>query len=96
LLGDPSRRAIFELLSRRPRSVGELAEELPITRQAVSQHLTALRTGGLVVSTADGARRIYRLDPTGIAAMHAYLTRVWEAALTDFQKAADAAGTEQP
>ena len=96
LLGDPSRRAIFELLARRPRSVGELAEELPITRQAVSQHLTALRAGGLVVSTADGARRIYRLDPTGIAAMRAYLTRVWEVALTDFQKAADVTGSEQP
>lgn len=96
LLGDPSRRAIFELLARRPSSVGELAEQLPITRQAVSQHLSALRAGGLVVSTAEGARRIYRLDPTGIEAMSAYLNRLWEVALTDFQKAADAAGTTTP
>src|SRR5690349_24361392 len=86
LLGDPSRRAIFELLARRPSSVGELAAQLPISRPAVSQHLRALKDGGLVVDTADGTRRVYRLNPDGVAALRAYLDRVWDDALTAFQK----------
>lgn len=93
LLGDPSRRAIFELLARRPSSVGDLAEQLPITRQAVSQHLTALKDGGLVISTPDGTRRIYRLNPDAVDALRAYFQRIWDNALTDFQKAADTAAT---
>ena len=91
LLGDPTRRAIFELLARRPCTVGELAQELPITRSAVSQHLRVLKDGGLVVSTADGTRRIYRLNPDGVTALRAYLDRVWAEALTAFGKAAQAA-----
>ena len=94
ILGDPTRRAIFELLARRPRSVGELADHLPITRQAVSQHLRALRDGGLVVATPDGTRRIYRLNPDGVAALRAYFERIWDDALTAFQKAAAAATIE--
>lgn len=80
---------IFELLARRPRSVGELAAELPISRPAVSQHLRALRAAGLVVDRAEGTRRVYRLDPTGVAALRAYLDRVWDDALAAFQKAAE-------
>jgi DNA-binding transcriptional ArsR family regulator len=95
ILGDPTRRAIFELLARRPCSVGELAEHLPITRQAVSQHLRVLKDGGLVVATADGTRRIYRLNPDGVAALQAYFQRIWDDALTAFQKAAETAVTEQ-
>ena len=91
ILGDPTRRAIFELLARRPCSVGELAEHLPITRQAVSQHLRVLKDGGLVVATPEGTRRIYRLKPDGVAAFQAYFQRIWDDALTAFQKAADAA-----
>jgi DNA-binding transcriptional ArsR family regulator len=87
LLGDPSRRAIFELLARRPSSVGDLAKQLPISRPAVSQHLRALKDGGLVVDTAQGTRRVYRLNPEGVAALRAYLDRVWDDALTAFQKA---------
>jgi DNA-binding transcriptional ArsR family regulator len=94
ILGDPTRRAIFELLARRPCSVGELAEHLPITRQAVSQHLRVLKDGGLVVVTPDGTRRIYRLHPDGVAAFQAYFQRIWNDALAAFQKAADAALTE--
>lgn len=94
ILGDPSRRAIFELLARRPCSVGELAEHLPITRQAVSQHLRVLKDGGLVVATPYGTRRIYRLNPDGVAAIRLYFDRIWDNALTAFQKAADAATTE--
>ena len=91
LLGDPTRRAIFELLARRPSTVGELAQHLPITRPAVSQHLRILKDGGLVVSRAQGTRRIYRLNPDGVTALRVYLDRVWEEALTAFSKAAQAA-----
>lgn len=91
LLGDPTRRAIFELLARHPRTVGELAQQLPITRSAVSQHLRVLKDGGLVVSQAQGTRRIYRLNPDGVTALRAYLDRVWAEALTAFGKAAQAA-----
>jgi DNA-binding transcriptional ArsR family regulator len=94
LLGDPSRRAIFELLARRPSSVGDLAEQLPITRQAVSQHLAALKDGGLVTATPEGTRRIYRLNPDAIDALRAYFQRIWDHALTDFQKAADTAARQ--
>jgi len=90
LLGDPSRRAIFELLARQPCSVGELARRLPISRPAVSQHLRVLKDGGLVVDQARGTRRVYRLNPDGVAALRAYLDRVWDDALTSFQKAAEA------
>jgi DNA-binding transcriptional ArsR family regulator len=91
LLGDPSRRAIFELLARRPSSVGELAQQLPISRPAVSQHLRVLKDGGLVVSRPEGTRRVYRLNPDGVTALRAYLDRIWDQALTAFQKAAEAA-----
>ncbi|RTL63073.1 MAG: ArsR family transcriptional regulator [Pseudonocardiaceae bacterium] len=89
LLGDPSRRAIFELLARRPCSVQELADALPISRPAVSQHLRVLREGGLVVSEADGTRRIHRLDPAGVGALRAWLDGVWSDALTGFHKLAE-------
>jgi DNA-binding transcriptional ArsR family regulator len=91
LLGDPTRRTIFELLARRPRSVGELAQQLPISRPAVSQHLRVLKEGGLVVSRPEGTRRVYRINPDGVTALRAYLDRIWEEALTAFQKAAEAA-----
>ena len=91
LLGDPTRRAVFELLARRPSSVQELADRLPISRPAVSQHLKVLRDGGLVVAQPEGTRRIYRLNPDGVTALRAYLDRVWAEALTAFGKATHAA-----
>ncbi len=94
LLGDPSRRAIFELLARHPSSVGELAEQLPISRPAVSQHLRVLKGGGLVVSQPEGTRRVYRLNPDGILALRVWLDRLWDEALTGFQKAAAAASND--
>jgi DNA-binding transcriptional ArsR family regulator len=93
LLGDPTRRAIFELLARRPCSVQQLADQLPISRPAVSQHLRILKDGGLVVSHAEGTRRIYRLNPDGVGALRAWLDGVWSDALTGFQKAALEAAT---
>jgi DNA-binding transcriptional ArsR family regulator len=85
LLGDPSRRAIFELLARAPRSVGELAAELPISQPAVSQHLRVLRDVGLVVDRPDGTRRLYQVDPAGLAILRAHLDLFWERSLTAFQ-----------
>jgi DNA-binding transcriptional ArsR family regulator len=88
LLGDPTRRAIFEVLARKPYSVQELAEQLPISRPAVSQHLRVLKDGGLVTSRAEGTRRVYQLNPAGVNALRTYLDRIWDDALTAFQKAA--------
>ena len=95
LLGDPMRRAIFEMLARRPSSVGDLAAELPISRPAVSQHLKALKDGGMVVAHAHGTRRIYRLDPRGVAALRTWLDGVWEHALADFHKFAEQADADE-
>jgi DNA-binding transcriptional ArsR family regulator len=89
-LADPTRREIFERLARRPRPVGELAEGLPVSRPAVSQHLRVLREAGLVVPTRDGSRRLYRVDPRGVAGMRSYLDRFWTDALTAFEDAARA------
>jgi DNA-binding transcriptional ArsR family regulator len=89
-LADPTRREIFERLARRPRPVGELADELPVSRPAVSQHLRVLSDAGLVVATKDGSRRLYRVDPTALAGMRSYLDRFWTDALTAFERAAGA------
>ena len=94
LLGDPTRRVIFELLARRPASVQELADQLPISRPAVSQHLRVLKNGGLVVSRAEGTRRIYQLNPDGVGALRAWLDGVWGDALAGFHKAAEVAASE--
>ena len=88
-LADPTRRQIFERLAQRTRSVGELAEGLPVTRPAVSQHLRGLADAGLVSHERDGARRVYRIDPRGIQTMRAYLDRFWDRALAAFQAAVE-------
>jgi DNA-binding transcriptional ArsR family regulator len=88
-LGDPTRRAIFEHLAVRPAAVGEIAATLPVTRSAVSQHLRVLRDSGLVSETAAGVRRIYRLDPRGIAAMRDWLNDHWATALESFKDFTD-------
>jgi DNA-binding transcriptional ArsR family regulator len=88
-LGDPTRRAIFERVAARPAAVGELARGLPVSRPAVSQHLKVLKEAGLVSETPDGTRRIYRLDPRGIAAMRDWLDAHWATALAAFQEFAD-------
>jgi DNA-binding transcriptional ArsR family regulator len=88
-LGDPTRRAIFERLAGRPRAVGEIAEELPVTRPAVSQHLKVLKDAGLVVDTRIGTRRVYRVDPDGIDALRSSLDRFWNRALAAFKDAAE-------
>jgi DNA-binding transcriptional ArsR family regulator len=84
-LGDPTRRAIVECLAERPRAVGELAELLPISRPAVSQHLKVLKQAGLVTDRAAGTRRVYRLNPAGVAAMRDQLDTFWNRALDGYQ-----------
>ncbi len=88
-LGDRTRRAIFEQLSQGPRAVGEIAEDLPVSRPAVSQHLRILKEAGLVAERREGTRRIYRLDPDGLAQVRDYFDRFWDAALADFKAAAE-------
>jgi len=88
-LGDPTRRAIFELLADGPRPVGEIARDLPVTRPAVSQHLKVLKEAGLVTDRQIGTRRLYQLDPDGVSALRAYLDRFWNRALTAFKAAAE-------
>jgi DNA-binding transcriptional ArsR family regulator len=87
-LGDPTRRAIFESLARGPKAVGQIAEELPVSRPAVSQHLRVLKAAGLVVDHPDGTRRIYRVNQQGVQAIHAYLDQMWSQAMEAFQSAA--------
>ena len=84
-LADPTRQQIFDRLSRRALAVGELADGLPVSRPAVSQHLKILKDAGLVVSRTEGTRNIYRADPKGVAAMRDYLDRFWQRALTAFK-----------
>ena len=88
-LGDPNRRAILELLGSGDRSVQEIADELPISRPAVSRHLRLLKEAGLVVEAPQGTRRIYRLDTLGIEAMQSYLAQVWGDAVARFRLLAE-------
>jgi DNA-binding transcriptional ArsR family regulator len=88
-LGDPTRRAIVACLAERPRAVGEIADELPISRPAVSQHLKVLREAGLVVDRAAGTRRVYRLSPEGLGALRDQLETFWNRALDGYQDIAE-------
>jgi DNA-binding transcriptional ArsR family regulator len=89
-LGDPTRRAIFERLRRGPQPVGELARGLPISRPAVSQHLRVLKDARLVRDRAEGTRRIYSVDPDGLAEARSWLEGMWDQALADFKTEAEA------
>jgi DNA-binding transcriptional ArsR family regulator len=97
-LADPTRRAVFEAVARRPSAVGELARELPVTRPAVSQHLRVLLDAGLVTVRAEGTRRIYSAEPQGLAGLRGWLDGLWSTALTAFAAHVDArtAQEDQP
>ena len=84
-LADPTRRAVFERLRAGPLSVGDIADGLPVSRPAVSQHLRALREAGLVRHEACGTRRLYEVDPTGLAELRGWLDRFWSDSLAAFQ-----------
>lgn len=88
-LGDPMRRAIFRSVAARPRAVGELARDFPISRPAVSQHLKVLKDVGLVIDRPEGARRVYAAHAPGIAALRTELDRVWNSALAAFKAAVE-------
>jgi DNA-binding transcriptional ArsR family regulator len=93
-LADPTRRAIFEMVARRPRAVAELARELPVSRPAVSQHLKVLKEATLVRDRPEGTRRIYTVDPRGLAAVRDYFEQFWRTSLDSFREAAER--TQQP
>jgi len=88
-LGDPTRRVIFERLAERPQAVVDLARGLPVSRPAVSQHLRVLKDVGLVRDEPAGNRRIYQLDPAGLAAVRAYFDRFWTTALASYKAAVE-------
>jgi len=88
-LGDPTRRRVFEELRRGPRSVGKIAARMPVSRPAVSQHLGVLKKAGLVADRAEGTRRLYYIDPKGLAAIRAWLDQFRDYALVVFQAEAE-------
>ena len=88
-LADPTRREIFERLTKKPMAVGEIAEGLPVSRPAVSQHLKVLKDAGLVTMHTVGTRNVYQIDFRAIASMRDYLDRFWNKALTAFKEAVE-------
>jgi DNA-binding transcriptional ArsR family regulator len=94
-LAEPTRREIIERLVERPSAVSDIARDMPISRSAVSQHLQVLKSVGLVVDRADGARRVYRVDPDALAIIREYFDAFWKRALDSFQRAAERTEEEQ-
>jgi DNA-binding transcriptional ArsR family regulator len=90
-LGDRTRRAVFERVAESPCAVGEIAGGLPVSRPAVSQHLKILKEAGLVLDEPAGNRRIYRVNPDGLAELRADLDRFWQSTLSAYK-----AAVEQP
>ena len=88
-LADPRRREIFERLRVGERSVGELAQGLPISRPAVSQHLKVLKLAGLVTDRAVGTRRVYHIDPQGLGVLRGWLDQFWDGALEAYARAVE-------
>ena len=95
-LADGTRRAIVACLAEGPRAVGQLAAGLPVSRSAVSQHLKILKDAGLVSERAVGTRRIYRLNPTAVAALRDQLDTFWQRALASYVDVAEQATEESP
>ena len=88
-LSDPTRRLVFERILAAPRPVAAIAEGLPVSRPAVSQHLRVLKDVGLVHQSRDGTRRLYQVDPAGLAVLRTYLDQFWERSLTAFRQATE-------
>lgn len=89
-LGDPTRLAVFTLIARSPLSVAEVAERLPVSRPAVSQHLRVLADAGLVQCESVGTRNLYRPDSDGIATMRDFIDSLWDVGLARFKAHAEA------
>jgi DNA-binding transcriptional ArsR family regulator len=94
-LADPTRRAVFEQLREGPRSVGDLAQGLPVSRPAVSQHLRVLKGAGLVTDEQQGTRRLYRIERDGLAELRAWFDSFWDSALAEFRAAAESEEDEE-
>jgi DNA-binding transcriptional ArsR family regulator len=84
-LGDATRMAIFQKLASGPIAVNELARMLPVSRPAVSQHLRVLKNAGLVTDRREGTRRLYQLNPEGVARLRAHFDQMWTRAMNAFQ-----------
>jgi DNA-binding transcriptional ArsR family regulator len=93
-LADPTRRSVFENLRAGPRSVGDLASGLPVSRPAVSQHLRILKDAGLVRERREGTRNFYSVDGDGLADLREYFEGFWDEALAAFKAAAEQEGDE--
>lgn len=93
-LADPTRRQVFERLRSGPKAVGQIAQAMPVSRPAVSQHLRVLKDAGLVREEQDGARRLYSIDPRGLGPLRRWLDQFWDQALDAFKAEID--GTPQP
>ena len=96
MLADGTRRAIVSRLADGPQAVGQLAAELPVSRSAVSQHLKVLKDAGLVSERAAGTRRVYRLNPTAVAALRDQLDTFWQRTLTSYVDVAEHPIQESP
>lgn len=94
-LADPTRRQVFEHLRGRPSAVGEIADRMPVSRPAVSQHLKVLKDAGLVTDRAEGTRRVYYIDPHGLGALRKWLDQFWDEALTAFAAEVEKANEER-
>jgi DNA-binding transcriptional ArsR family regulator len=88
-LGDATRQRVFEELRTGPQSVGRIAANLPVSRPAVSQHLAVLKKAGLVGDRPDGTRRVYFIDPKGLAGIRIWLDQFWDVALSAFKAEAE-------
>jgi DNA-binding transcriptional ArsR family regulator len=88
-LGDPTRLAIFEMLGEHPQAVNQLAAGLPVSRPAVSQHLRVLKEARLVRDRREGTRRIYELNPEGVALLRDHFAKLWDQALSEFKRFAE-------
>ena len=93
-LSDGTRRKIIQILSVGPRSVADIARQLPVSRPAVSQHLRVLKDAGLVAVRNQGTRNVYHLDPKGMAALRDYLDALWQTALEQFKTEAEKCSPE--
>ena len=95
-LADPTRRRVFELVADRPGPVGRLADQLPVSRPAVSQHLKVLREAGLVQEERVGTRHVYRLETAGLELLRSYFESFWERSLAAFKEAVEHASPPGP
>ena len=94
-LADPTRRTVFERLRTGPRAVNAIAQGMPVSRPAVSQHLKVLKEAGLVADRPEGNRRVYYIDPEGLGALRGWLDQYWDAALAAFQAEVEASRDKQ-